>query len=82
VGSRQYLVGQDRNERDAVAHYYDGDFSEPGKPLCARGWNRAGGFGYSIFRNNASGPLCKICLRRAEKNLDGVEPRERKTKWL
>jgi hypothetical protein len=79
---REYIIGQDRNEDGAVAHIYEGPVQDPGRPLCVRGWNRHGGFGYSIFRNVQTGPLCKICERRAEKGLPGVEPRERKTKWL
>lgn len=81
IGNKEYVVGQDRNEPDWVAHLYDGNFSDPGNPLCVRGWNRDGGFGYSIFRNNW-GDICKVCFRRALLGLDGVEPRDRKTKWL
>lgn len=77
-----YITGQDRNEPNWVAHLYRGTFSDPGKPMCARGWNRDGGFGYSIFRNNASGSLCLICLRRAQKGLQPVESKKRRTKWM
>lgn len=78
----EYVVGQDRNEDYAVAHLYDGDHSDPGQPMCARGWNRDGGFGYSIFRGINTGGLCRVCERRARAGLPSVPPRERKTKWL
>lgn len=76
------IVGQDRNEPDAVAHIYDGHFDDPGQPLCARGWNRNDGFGYSIFRGVSTGGICKVCERRHAEGKMGVPPRERKTKWL
>ena len=82
VGGKNYIVGQDRNEPKAVAHLYDGTFTDPGLPMCARGWNRSAGFGYSIFRDNWTGSICKVCLRRAEKKAPGVQSRPRKTKWL
>lgn len=75
------IIGQDRNEDKLVAHIYDGDFNDPGKPLCARGWNR-GGTGYSIFRNYNSGEVCRVCLHRQAKGLKGVPSRAKKTKWL
>lgn len=75
------ITGKDRNEDKAVVHYYDGTYAEPGKPLCRRGWNREDGFGYSIFRNTYDVD-CKVCLRRKAKGLKGIEPKQRKTKWL
>lgn len=80
-----YMPGHDRNDTDGelVTHLYKGDMSDPGKPMCARGWNRLNGHGYSILRNNVgSRGICKICLRRAQAGLDGVEDRDRKTRWL
>lgn len=78
-----YVVGQDRNDDTVVAHLYRGTFDKPGKPMCARGWNRSDGHAYSIFRNNAgSSGVCKICSRRAKAGLAPIDPRDRKTKWL
>lgn len=80
-----YIAGHDRNDTagELVTHLYKGDFSDPGNPMCARGWNRANGHEYSILRNRADGRgICKVCLRRAQAGLEGVEPRNRKTRWL
>lgn len=82
VAGKEFVVGQDRNEPKAVAHLYDGTFGDPGQPMCVRGWNRSGGEGYSIFRNNWTGSLCRTCLRRAEQGKSSVASRERKTKWI
>jgi len=78
-----YITGQDRNDDKLVAHIYKGTVDEPGLPMCVRGWNRSDGERYSIFRNivGDSG-ICKVCLRRAIKNLPGMESRKRKTRWL
>ena len=66
------LVRDPYNDNIHVAHLYKGIFGDPGDPMCKRGWNR-GGWGYSIWRNViGEGGLCKICIRRAEKNLDPV----------
>ena len=75
---REYITGMNRtyhNEADACAtHLYDGDFSDPGLPLCKWGWNRDEGQSYSIWRGNVSKRgICKICKRRADKGLDGVK---------
>lgn len=80
-----YITGQDRNDSEGklVTHLYKGAFREPGLPMCVRGWNRSDGDRYSIWRGNVSNAgLCKVCLRRAMKGLDGIESRQRKTKWL
>lgn len=43
-------------------------------PMCSYGWNRDGGESYSIWRGNVGEDgICKICIRRAEKGLPGVE---------
>jgi hypothetical protein len=78
---REYISGLDRNDQHLVAHLYDGDFSDPGLPMCVRGWNRLDGEGYSIFRNCGE-RICKVCEHRAAKGLDGVPSRKRKTRWL
>jgi hypothetical protein len=83
IKNREYTTGQDRNEQDkVVSHLYRGTFNNVGNPMCQRGWNRANGFGYSIFRNQPFVEICKICLRRAEKKLNPVKAKERKTKWF
>lgn len=79
---RLYVLGQDRNEQQAVSHLYRGRYSEVGDPMCARGWNRSDGQGYSIFRNCAGAAICQVCLRRALQKRDPVKPVKRKTKWL
>lgn len=73
-----YIPGQDRNNSPQalrkVAHLYKGTFNNPGLPMCKIGWNRDEGTSYSIWRNNISpAGICKVCLRRALKGLDGVE---------
>lgn len=82
IAGRSYVVGQDRNEPKAVAHLYYGNFNDPGNPMCVRGWNRSDGDGYSIFRNNWSGELCKVCIKRAQQQRKPIESRYRKTKWI
>jgi hypothetical protein len=84
INDTEYVVGQDRNEENVVAHLYKGTFDNPGEPMCLRGWNRSNGDGYSIFRGdiNAVNGICKICLRRAQENKPPVKSRQRKTKWL
>lgn len=81
IAGREYVSGLDRNDQHLIAHLYLGDFSDPGEPMCARGWNRSDGEAYSIFRN-CGDEICKICLRRAEKGLLPVKSRHRKTRWL
>jgi hypothetical protein len=75
---REYITGQNRTHKYArgVTHLYDGDFANPGNPLCKRGWNREDGLSYSIWRGNISRDgICKVCRRRAENGLPGVPPR-------
>lgn len=73
-----YITGQDRDtDRGQVTHLYKGTFSEPGLPMCKRGWNRDNGTSYSIWRNNiGNGGICKVCLKRALKGLAGIEAAE------
>lgn len=80
-----YIAGMDRSNEGSriVTHLYKGNFNDPGLPMCVRGWNRASGMEYSIFRGNISDAgICRICLRRALAGRDGVEARERKTRWI
>lgn len=81
IAGREYITGLDRNDQHLVAHLYCGEFNEPGDPMCARGWNRSDGEGYSIFRN-CGDRICKVCLRRAEENRTPVASVKRKTRWL
>ena len=83
IAHREYVIGQDRNEDKAVPHLYRGTFNNVGNPMCARGWNRSGGHGYSIFRNTRGiDDVCRVCLRRAEEKKPPVKEHDRKTKWL
>jgi hypothetical protein len=76
-----YIAGLGRDvPHPRIAHLYQGTFADPGNPMCARGWNRDEGTSYSIWRGNiGDGGICKICMRRAQKGLDGVEARENET---
>jgi hypothetical protein len=54
------------------SHLYEGTYWDLGKAMCRNGYNRPGG--YSIWRGNRGElGLCKTCLRRALKGLDGVD---------
>lgn len=69
-----YILGLGREyPHPKLAHLYKGDFSEPGLPMCRRGWNRDDGESYSIWRGNmGEDGICKVCLRRARAGKDGV----------
>jgi len=69
-----YIPGLGRDvPHPKIAHLYKGDFSDPGLPMCKRGFNRDNGYSYSIWRNNVGvNGICSICLRRARKGLDGL----------
>ena len=70
-----YITGQERStDKGQVTHLYKGTFANVGLPMCKRGWNRDGGTSYSIWRNNiGKGGLCKTCLKRALKGLEGID---------
>lgn len=76
-----YIVGLGRDyPHPKTSHLYKGDFSDPGKPMCARGWNRDGGESYSIWRgNHGVNGVCKICLRRARAGLPPIEAKQPKS---
>ena len=82
IKGKEYITGQDRNDDTLVAHLYRGTFSEPGNPMCLRGWNRSDGDCYSIFRNLPGVKICSICSRRASQNKDSVSSKKRKTRWI
>ena len=80
----EYIPGQFRgnNGENMVTHLYKGTFSEPGFPMCSRGWQRKWydkdgkieDYEYSIFRNNVSNAgICKVCQRRADAGLPPIE---------
>lgn len=78
-----YIVGLGRDAPDSqgrhmkVAHLYKGTMSDPGWPMCRRGWNRDDGTSYSIWRNNVGeSGVCAVCTRRALENRDSVPPRD------
>ncbi len=78
-----YIVGQCRNSDDVIAHYYEQDDRGNLTPMCARGWNRDGGFGFSIFRGcTGNKGVCNVCTRRVIQGLHGVKPKKRTTRWL
>lgn len=86
AAKREYVIGLTRRHPKGglagdyvVAHLFDGTFRDPGRPLCLNGYSRdedgkpTGE--WSIWRGNmGSKGVCKICERRAEAGLDGVEP--------
>lgn len=70
-----YIPGVYRGDggENKVTHLYKGTFDDPGLPMCLNGWNGINHEDYSIFRNNISKKgICKVCLRRANANFDGV----------
>jgi len=73
-----YITGLGRDyPHPRTAHLYKGTFSDPGDPMCARGWNRDGGTSYSIWRNNVGdGGICKICIRRANEGREPIPARK------
>jgi len=84
IEGKEYVTGVFRgdNGQDMVTHLYEGDFQNPGLPMCSRGWQRKWYDGngkiedweYSIFRNNVSNAgLCAICLKRADAGLTGIK---------
>jgi hypothetical protein len=80
-----YTEGVDRNDQHLVSHLYAWltDSMSPVAPMCARGWNRSDGSGFSIFRGNTSeAGTCQVCLRRAAAHLPPVLSRPRKTRWI
>ena len=71
-----FIIGLDRSPKAAqrfVSHVYRGTFDDPGNPMCSRGWNRDGGNGYSIWRNNLGRDICKSCLKAVEKEQQNAE---------
>lgn len=67
-----YILGLERTpgaENRFMSHIYQGTFSEPGDPLCPKGWNRDNGESYSIWRNNLGRGICGNCMRKLLKEL-------------
>ena len=71
-----FIIGLGRDyPHPRKSHLYKGTFSDPGLPMCRFGWNRENGTEYSIWRGNIGvDGICKICEKRADKGLEGVEP--------
>lgn len=70
-----FIIGLDRSANAGtrfVSHIYRGSFSNPGDPMCPRGWNREDG--YSIWRNNLGRGICKTCLRAVAKATLQTQP--------
>jgi hypothetical protein len=81
-----YIPGLDRNDQRLVAHLYacpPARPHDPFAPMCARGWNRSDGKGFSIFRGNiGDAGVCRVCRRRADAGLPPVRIANRKTRWI
>jgi hypothetical protein len=84
INGQEYVTGVFRgdNGSNMVTHLYQGTFSEPGNPMCSRGWQRKWfdkdgnleDWEYSIFRNNVSNAgICQVCMKRAMKGLSSIE---------
>lgn len=66
-----YITGLSRRKVPLAktSHLYKGTFSDPGQPMCKRGYEAAGDI--SIFRGNVGEKgICAVCLRRARAGLD------------
>jgi len=84
INGLEYITGVFRgdNGQNMVTHLYRGNMSDPGFPMCSRGWQRKWydengkleDYEYSIFRNNISSPgICQVCLKRANAGLKPIE---------
>ncbi len=91
INGKEYVTGVFRgdNGQNMVTHLYQGNFAEPGLPMCSRGWQRKWydengkieDYEYSIFRNNiSSAGICLICLRRANAGLKPIKKPSNKRK--
>jgi hypothetical protein len=79
-----YRSGQDRNEPRAPSHTYAMTAAGGLWPMCGYGWNRSGGFRFSIWRGTpGTQGDCRLCARNVAA---GKRPLARgwphKTKWL
>ena len=68
---RGYITGLGRDyPHPKKAHLYRGSFSEPGDPVCKRGWNRENGEAYSIWRNDiGEDGVCGVCIKMARREI-------------
>lgn len=84
INEKEYVSGVFRGDGGdkMVTHLYQGNMSNPGFPMCSRGWQRKYfdkngklvDWEYSIFRNNWSeAGACQICQRRAYAGLSPIE---------
>jgi hypothetical protein len=90
INGAEYVTGVYRGDNgdNMATHLYKGTFTDPGFPMCSRGWQRKWydkngkleDWEYSIFRNNTSNKgLCLTCIKRATK---GLKPFERPYKTI
>lgn len=79
-----FLVGQDRNDPDVVAHIYTTNESGHAvAPMCSLGWNRGNGMDFSILRGQMGRKgVCKVCMRRMLEGKEPVPPKMRPTKYI
>lgn len=74
-----YVIGLGRDapdEQTRRAHLYKGTHTDPGYPMCARGWNRDEGTAYSIWRGQIGAHgICRVCLRRAYEERAPIPPK-------
>lgn len=78
-------IGRNPGEEKNHSHLYAVDDNGDYLPMCRYGWNRSNGEAFSIFRGwRGRKGLCRMCKKKAEKNLPPVEAKENshKTKWL
>lgn len=69
-----YITGLGRDiPHPRIAHLYQGTFGDLGLGMCRYAYNRKED-GYSIWRGNEGiYGICKLCMNRAQKGLDGVD---------
>lgn len=78
-------IGRNEGEEKGHSHLYATEDDRNYLPMCRYGWNRSDGAAFSIFRGHVGARgACKICRKRADAGLHGVEaqPGSHKTKWL
>jgi hypothetical protein len=79
-----YRSGECRNEKRATSHTYAMMSDGEHWPMCGYGWNRSGGYRFSIFRGEpGTEGDCKLCRRNvAAAKQPVVDGFPHKTKWL
>lgn len=80
-----YRAGKDRVEDNVLSHTYAMTSAGNLFPMCGRGWNRSGGYRFSILRGPpGSEGECLVCRRNVAAGRRPPHPRgwPHKTKWL